>query len=47
MSQITTLIPAYKKEFLGDVILGLRRQSFQDFKVIISARHRPASPGAL
>jgi hypothetical protein len=36
MSQITTLIPAYKKEFLDDVILGLRRQSFQDFKVIIS-----------
>jgi hypothetical protein len=36
MTQITTLIPAYKKDYLGDVFLGLRRQSFKDFKVILS-----------
>ena len=36
MTQITTLIPAYKKEYLRDVFLGLRRQTFKDFKVIVS-----------
>lgn len=36
MSKITTLIPAYKNQFLGDVFLALRRQSFQDFHVILS-----------
>ncbi len=36
MSHITTLIPAYKKEHLGAVFLGLRRQSFKDFEVILS-----------
>jgi hypothetical protein len=36
MSHITTLIPAYKKDFLTDVFLGLRRQSFKDFEVIVS-----------
>ncbi|RTL25572.1 MAG: glycosyltransferase family 2 protein [Burkholderiales bacterium] len=36
MTQITTLIPAYKKEYLGELFLALRRQSFQDFKVILS-----------
>lgn len=36
MTQITTLIPAYKKEYLGDLFLALRRQSFKDFKVIVS-----------
>lgn len=36
MTQITTLIPAYKKEYLGPLFLALRRQSFKDFKVIIS-----------
>jgi hypothetical protein len=36
MTQITTLIPAYKKEYLGELFLALRRQSFKDFKVIVS-----------
>lgn len=36
MTQITTLIPAYKKEYLGELFLALRRQSFKDFKVILS-----------
>lgn len=36
MTQITTLIPAYKKDYLGPVFLGLRRQSFKDFKIIVS-----------
>ena len=36
MATITTLIPAYKKEFLGEVFLGLRRQSFKDFRIVLS-----------
>lgn len=36
MTQITTLIPAYKKEYLAPLFLALRRQSFKDFKVILS-----------
>lgn len=36
MSKIVTLIPAYKTHYLGDVFLALRRQSFQDFRVILS-----------
>jgi hypothetical protein len=36
MTQITTLIPAYKKEYLAELFLALRRQSFKDFKVILS-----------
>jgi hypothetical protein len=36
MTQITTLIPAYKKEYLGELFVALRRQSFKDFKVILS-----------
>ena len=36
MTQITTLIPAYKKDYLGPLFLALRRQSFKDFKVILS-----------
>jgi hypothetical protein len=36
MTQITTLIPAYKKEYLAPLFLALRRQSFRDFKVILS-----------
>lgn len=36
MSQITTLIPAYKKEYLAELFVALRRQSFKDFKVILS-----------
>ncbi|WP_396270958.1 glycosyltransferase [Ideonella sp.] len=36
MPLITTLIPAYKKDFLGEVFGGLARQSFKDFQVIVS-----------
>lgn len=36
MTTITTLIPAYKKEYLGETLLGLARQTFRDFRVIIS-----------
>lgn len=36
MTQITTLIPAYKKEYLAELFLALHRQSFKDFKVILS-----------
>jgi hypothetical protein len=36
MTQITTLIPAYKKDYLGELFLALNRQSFKDFKVILS-----------
>ncbi len=36
MPTITTLIPAYKKEFLGETLLGLARQTFRDFRVILS-----------
>ena len=36
MATITTLIPAYKKEFLGETLLGLARQTFRDFRVVIS-----------
>ena len=36
MPTITTLIPAYKKEFLSETLLGLARQTFRDFRVIIS-----------
>jgi hypothetical protein len=43
MTAITTLIPAFKPEHLGETLLGLRRQSFQDFRVIVS----DDSPGAV
>ncbi len=43
MTRITTLIPAYKPEYLGEAFLGLRRQSFRDFRVILS----DDSPGAV
>lgn len=33
---ITTLIPAYKTEFLKDLFQGLKNQSFKQFKVIVS-----------
>jgi hypothetical protein len=33
---ITTLIPAYKTEFLKDLFLGLKAQVFKQFKVIVS-----------
>jgi hypothetical protein len=36
MTTITTLIPAYKPDYLGEVFLGLRRQSLRDFRVIVS-----------
>ncbi len=36
MSTITTLIPAYRKQFLADTLLGLARQTYRDFRVIIS-----------
>lgn len=43
MSLITTLIPAYKPDDLGETLLGLRRQTFRDFRVILS----DDSPGGL
>ncbi len=36
MTLITTLIPAYKPEHLGDTLDSLRRQSLRDFRVIVS-----------
>ena len=36
MPTITTLIPAYKKQYLGETLLGLARQTFRDFRVILS-----------
>lgn len=36
MPLITTLIPAYKPDYLDEVFLGLRRQTLQDFRVILS-----------
>jgi len=36
MTTLTTLIPAYKKEYLAEVFLGLRRQSWRDFRVVLS-----------
>lgn len=36
MTQLTTLIPAYKAAYLEPLFLGLCRQSFQDFRVILS-----------
>jgi hypothetical protein len=36
MATLTTLIPAYKKEHLAEMFLGLARQTFRDFKVILS-----------
>lgn len=36
MATITTLIPAYKKDYLGEVFLGLQRQTCKDFRVIVS-----------
>ena len=42
MTAITTLIPAFKPEYLGETLLGLRRQSLRDFRVVLS----DDSPGA-
>ena len=36
MPLITTLIPAYKKDFLGELFLGLRSQTLKDFRVVLS-----------
>ena len=36
MSTITTLIPAYKSQHLGELFLGLKTQSFRDFRVVLS-----------
>ncbi len=36
MATITTLIPAYKKDYLGETFLGLQRQTCKDFRVIVS-----------
>jgi hypothetical protein len=36
MTLITTLIPAYKKDYLAELFLGLRHQTCKDFKVILS-----------
>lgn len=36
MSLITTLIPAYKPDYLGDTLESLRRQSLRDFSVVVS-----------
>jgi len=36
MTTLTTLIPAYKKQYLGDVFEGLKHQFFKDFRVILS-----------
>lgn len=36
MATITTLIPAYKKDYLGEVFLGLQRQTCKDFRIVLS-----------
>ncbi len=36
MATLTTLIPAYKKEHLAEMFVGLARQTFRDFQVIVS-----------
>jgi hypothetical protein len=36
MTLLTTLIPAYKPDYLGEVFIGLRRQTLRDFRVILS-----------
>ena len=36
MTPLITLIPAYKTEYLAELFLGLRNQSFKDFRVVLS-----------
>lgn len=36
MSTITTLIPAYKSQYLGELFLGLKTQTCRDFRVVLS-----------
>jgi hypothetical protein len=36
MATLTTLIPAYKKQYLGELFTNLQQQYFKDFRVILS-----------
>lgn len=36
MSEIVTLIPAYKTDYLAPLLAGLRCQNFKDFRVVLS-----------
>ncbi len=36
MTTLMTLIPAYKADYLAELFLGLRQQSFKDFRVVLS-----------
>lgn len=36
MTTITTLIPAYRPDYLGEVFLGLKTQHLRDFRVVLS-----------
>jgi hypothetical protein len=36
MTLLTTLIPAFKKDYLAEVFVGLRRQTCKDFRVVLS-----------
>ncbi len=36
MSTLTTLIPAYKSQYLAALLLGLRSQTFRDFRVVLA-----------
>ncbi|MET0382468.1 MAG: glycosyltransferase, partial [Burkholderiaceae bacterium] len=47
MTTITTLIPAYKPEYLGETLMSLRRQSFRDFRVIVSDDSRDGAITAM
>ena len=42
MTSIATLIPAYKIDYLAELFLGLRTQTFKDFRVVLA----DDSPGA-
>ena len=36
MTSLITLIPAYRADFLAELFLGLRNQSFKDFRIVLS-----------
>ena len=36
MTSLITLIPAYKADYLAELFLGLRSQSFKDFSIVLS-----------
>lgn len=36
MPKFTFLLPAYKKDFLGEALSGIKHQTYQDFKVLVS-----------